>query len=95
MPEKILIVDDSDSVREILSENAKQMAAVFEKHGVDRDNPPKSLRKKRALAKDLKPIRKAGDEKLAQVLDADQMKEFEEMREKVKKEMKQRRKQGG
>ena len=78
-------------VREILKENAKKMQAVFQRHGVDRQHPPRGFRQKRALVRDLRPIRKEGDERLSRILDNEQIKVLDEIRSEVRKELKERR----
>lgn len=80
--------EQAAQVKEILQDNARQMTEVFAKHGLEPGDKPKNMRAKIKLGRDLKPIRKQGDKKLAEVLNEDQMKAFQQMREDAKNERK-------
>lgn len=90
--ERLGLTDEqATQVREILEDNARKAEEVFKKHGVEPGNPPKNMRAKMALGRDLKPIRAQGDERLKEVLTDEQMKEFEQMRKQAQEEMKKAR----
>lgn len=80
--------EQAAQVKEILQDNVRQMKEVFAKHGLEPGDKPKNMRAKIKLGRDLKPIRKQGDKKLAEVLNEEQFKAFKQMREDVKKERK-------
>ena len=78
-------------VSRILQDSSAKMKAVFQQHGVSRDNPPSNLRQKRKLARDIRPIQKDRDAQLEQVLNDEQMKRLEEIRQQVREELKSRK----
>lgn len=78
-------------VREIFVESWERTQAVLQRHGLNGDTPPQNRRDRRALARDLRPIREWRDDELAKVLSAEQMEQVEEWRAQLREEMKARR----
>jgi hypothetical protein len=84
-----LTPDQLVQVQEVLEESAEKRKAVFEQHAIS-PGAELSGREKLSLARDLRPIQKENDEKLQAILDDDQWKEFEAMRNEFREELKER-----
>ena len=98
MSERLDLSDEQQSeLREILVAGAERQRAIMESHGITPESRAAGERpgrsEMRALRKDMKAARDATDEKVAAVLNDDQMSEYRVMREEMQKQMRERMKE--